>query len=91
MDYVSLFTTQITDIFRLGLLAGLIYTTERTRAQTGIMLPLVAGILFVAVIIPNTMPVAGVDMVSAMVTGIVSNAVIVAVLWFAWSTFKARQ
>jgi Na+/glutamate symporter len=91
MDYVSLLTTQITDIFRLGLLAGLIYTTERTRAQTGIMLPLVAGILFVAVIIPNTMPVAGVDMVSAMVTGIISNAVIVAVFWFAWSTFKARQ
>jgi hypothetical protein len=91
MDYVSLFTTQITDIFRLGLLAGLIYTTERTRAQTGILLPLVAGILFVAVTIPNTMPVAGVDMVSAVATGIVSNAVIVAVLWFAWSTFKSRQ
>lgn len=91
MDYVSLFTTQITDIFRLGLLAGLIYTTMRTRGQTGILLPLVAGIVFVAVIIPTTITKSNVDVASAVGVGIVVNAVIVAVMWFALSTFRSRQ
>jgi hypothetical protein len=91
MDYVSLFTSQITDVFRLGLLAGLIYTTVRTRGQTGILLPLVAGIVFVAVIIPTTITKSNVDIASAVGVGLVTNAVIVAVLWFAWSTLKTRQ
>jgi hypothetical protein len=91
MDYVSLFTSQITDIFRLGLLAGLIYTTERTRPQTGIVLPLLAGIAFVAVIIPSTITKSNVDIASAVGVGLVSNAVIVAIMWFAWSAFKSRQ
>ena len=54
MDYYSLFTSQITDIFRIGLLAGLIYTIERTRSQTGVVIPILAGLVFVAVIIPST-------------------------------------
>jgi hypothetical protein len=91
MDYISLFTSQITDIFRLGLLAGLIYTTERTRPQTGIVLPLLAGIAFVAVIIPSTITKSNVDIASAVGVGLVSNAVIVAIMWFAWSAFKSRQ
>ena len=91
MDYVSLFTSQITDFFRLGLLAGLIYTTERTRGQTGIALPLLAGIVFVAVIIPSTITKSSVDLVSGVGVGLFANAVIVAVMWFAWTTFKSRQ
>ncbi len=91
MDYVSLFTSQITDLFRLGLLAGLIYTTERTRGQTGIALPLLAGILFVAVMIPTTISKPGVDYASAVGVGLVANAAIVAVMWLAWSSFKSRQ
>jgi hypothetical protein len=91
MDYISLFTSQITDVFRIGLLAGLIYTTERTRAQTGLVLPLLAGIVFVAVIIPSTTTAPGVDFVSAVGVGIISNAALVAVMWLAWSTYKARQ
>ena len=43
MDYTTLFTTQLTDLFRVGLLAALIYTTENTRAQTGVVIPLLAG------------------------------------------------
>jgi K+ transporter len=91
MDYFSLFTSQITDIFRFGLLAGLIYTTERTRGQTGILLPLVAGTVFVAVIIPTTITKSSVDIASAVGVGLVANAVIVAVMWYAWTAFKSRQ
>lgn len=84
MDIAALITEQATDIFRLGLLAGLIYTTERTRAQTGVMVPLLAGIVFVAIIIPATMPKPGVDMWTAAATGLAVNAVITAVFWLAW-------
>jgi hypothetical protein len=91
MDYVSLITTQLTEIFRIGLLLGLIYTTERTRAQTGVLLPLAAGVVFVAAMLSNTMPIPGVDMLTSIATGILANAAIAAVMWFAWSAFKARQ
>jgi hypothetical protein len=90
MDYISLFTSQLTDIFRIGLLAGLVYTAIRNQAQTGLVLPFVAGIVFVAVIIPSTMPKPGVELLHAVLSGLVSNAVIVAVLWLLWSRFKPR-
>ncbi len=91
MDISTLLVEQFTDIFRLGLLAGLIYTTERTRAQTGVVLPLVAGVIFVAIIIPATMPRPGLSLWQAAATGIVVNAVIVAVFWTAWQAFAKSK
>ena len=92
MDISALLVEQFTDIFRLGLLAGLIYTTERTRQQTGVLLPLVAGVIFVAIIIPATMPKPEVSLWLAAGTGVAVNAVIVAVFWAAWQAFsKSRQ
>jgi hypothetical protein len=92
MDISKLLVEQFTDLFRLGLLAGLIYTTERTRMQTGVVLPLVAGIVFVAIIIPATMPKPGVSLWLAAGTGVAVNAVIVAVFWLAWQAIsKAKR
>lgn len=92
MDTTALMVTQFTDIFRLGLLAGLIYTTERTRQQTGVLLPLIAGVVFVAVIIPATMPRSDVPLLQATITGLFVNAVIVAVFWLAWQGIsKAKR
>jgi hypothetical protein len=88
MDLSALLVQQFTDIFRLGLLAGLVYTTDRTRAQTGVLLPLVAGVIFVAVIIPTTMPNPGVGLWQAAGTGIAVNAVIVTVFWLAWQAIS---
>jgi hypothetical protein len=88
MDLSALAVAQFTDIFRLGLLAGLVYTTERTRQQTGVLLPLLAGIVFVAVIIPATMPVAGVPQMTATVSGIAVNAVITGLFWLAWQAIS---
>lgn len=88
MDLSALAVAQFTDIFRLGLLAGLVYTTERTRQQTGVLLPLIAGIVFVAVIIPATMPVAGVPQMTATVSGIAVNAVITGLFWLAWQAIS---
>ena len=92
MDLSALLVQQFTDIFRLGLLAGLVYTTERTRQQTGVLLPLVAGVVFVAVIIPSTMPRPDVPLWHAVAVGVAVNAVIVAVFWLAWQAFvRARR
>jgi|688.fasta_scaffold555094_1 uncharacterized membrane protein len=92
MDLSALVVAQFTDIFRLGLLAGLIYTTQRTRQQTGVLLPLLAGIVFVAVIIPATMPVSGVPQLTATASGIAVNAVIVGLFWLAWQSIsKAKR
>lgn len=91
MDLSALVVAQFTDIFRLGLLAGLIYTTQRTRQQTGVLLPLLAGIVFVAVIIPATMPVSGVPQLTATVSGIAVNAVIVGLFWLAWQSISKSK
>lgn len=92
MDLSALVVAQATDIFRLGLLAGLIYTTERTRQQTGVLLPLLAGIVFVAVIIPATMPIPGVSQLTAIASGLAVNAVIVGLFWLAWQSIsKAKR
>ncbi len=91
MDTTTLLMSQLTDIFRIGLMAGLIFTMERTKAQTGVVLPLVAGIIFIAAIIPATMPRADVTMLQAIVSGLVANSIITAVLMAAWSFLRSRQ
>jgi hypothetical protein len=91
MEITTLLLQQFTDVFRLGLLVGLIYTTVRTRQQTGVLVPLLAGVIFVAVIIPSTMPVSGVSYLQAVTTGIFVNAVVVAVFWFAWRAYSTSR
>jgi len=54
MTLTELFLAQAGDPFRIVLLAGLVYTMHRTRAASGVVIPLLAGILFVAVLIPTT-------------------------------------
>ena len=92
MNLSALLIQQFTDVFRLGLLAALIYTTWRTRPQTGVLLPLLAGIVFVAVIIPTTMPVPGAPQWLAIATGLAVNTVIAGVFWLAWQAIvKAKS
>ena len=92
MDISALLVEQFTDVFRLGLLAGLIYTTERTRPQTGVLVPLIAGVVFVAIIIPATMPLPGVSQLTAIASGLAVNAVIVGLFWLAWQAIsKSRR
>ncbi|MFN4141109.1 hypothetical protein [Aestuariivirga sp.] len=91
MDISALLVEQFTDVFRLGLLAGLVYTTERTRQQTGVLVPLLAGIVFVAIIIPATMPKPGVSLWEAAAAGVFVNAAITAVFWLAWQAFSKTR
>ena len=91
MDLSTLLIQQFADIFRLGLLAGLVYTTDRTRHNTGVLLPLVAGVIFVAIIIPSTMPTPGVGLWQAAGTGLLVNAVVAALFWFAWQAINRQK
>ena len=67
---------QLTDLFRIGLIIGLVYTMHRTAAVTGRVLPLVLGVVFVAVMLPATMPSASVSFTDAILAGLVSNTII---------------
>jgi hypothetical protein len=88
--FIDTITSGLTEPFRIGLIVALFATMIRTRAATGTLVPLAAGVLFVAVIIPVTMGTSGdaaVSMVQRVLAGIVSNIVILAVvaaLWTLW-------
>ncbi|MDH2328416.1 hypothetical protein QCN27_16300 [Cereibacter sp. SYSU M97828] len=75
---MDLLISQLTDPFRIGLLVALVLTTLRNAAISGVIVPLLAGIVFVAVIIPVTME-GGADPIRIAV-GLASNAIILAVV-----------
>ena len=76
---------QLLDPFRIGLLFFLMLTMQRTSHHTGKLLPLGLGGLFVAVLLPTSFADPGLDWTTAVAVGVVSNAVIVAVLLAGWS------
>jgi hypothetical protein len=78
MPVTDLLQSQMTDVFRIGLIVALIATQLRTRAVTGQLLPLLAGVVFVAVIIPVTMPTE-VPQMQAIGVGIIANLILMAV------------
>jgi hypothetical protein len=88
MDTFALLTTQITDVFRMGLLVGLFFTIQNTKAQTGYVIPIIAGLVFVAAVIASSMPKPGVDFWTALISGLVANAVIFAVIWLVWMAYS---
>jgi hypothetical protein len=77
---LDLIQMQLMDPLRIGLIVGLVITMLRTRAATGTVLPLVAGVVFVAVILPLGNPPVGVSLTQAILAGLVSNGVILAVV-----------
>jgi hypothetical protein len=86
MTAAEIIQLQITDIFRVGLIVALVVTMLRTRAATGVWLPLVAGLAFVAVIIPATTGgIAGVALATQVGLGLIANLLILvpvgAVVW----------
>lgn len=89
MPLTELIQSQLTEPFRIGLLLALFVTMLRTRANTGIWTPLAIGVVFVAVVIPVTR-VSGpakAPLLTEIGTGLVANAVWMAVivgLWLLW-------
>lgn len=56
MSFTALVEAALLDPFRIGLLIALFATMWRTRAATGVLLPLALGAVFVALMLPMTMP-----------------------------------
>ena len=77
---IDLVLSQLTDIFRIGLIVALVVTMRRTAAVTGRVLPLALGVLFVAVILPTTLRSQQVALVDAVLAGLVSNVIILGVV-----------
>ncbi len=86
----TLLKTQAVDVLRIGMLIALMFTMLRTQAVTGTILPLAAGILFVAIIIPLTNPTSTAPMWMQVVTGVIVNAVYVAIGLLIWTVWKRK-
>ena len=73
---IDLIVSQLTDVFRIGLIIALVITTVRTSAITGRVIPLACGVVFVAVMLPLTLPTGSVPLVDSILAGLLSNLVI---------------
>jgi hypothetical protein len=93
MGWLDILTAQLLDPFRIALLIALVYTMERNRAATGTLVPLLAGMLFVAVIIPTTLspPAGEVPMWRVVAVGLVANAAILAVVLAIWTAVQRAR
>ncbi|RYI24806.1 MAG: hypothetical protein EON48_07295 [Acetobacteraceae bacterium] len=77
---IELIQSQLIDPFRIGLIAALVFTMFRTQAATGTVIPLAAGVIFVAVILPATQGTGAVSLTQAAGAGIVSNLIILGIV-----------
>ena len=79
MTLIEILTSQLTDLFRIGLIVALLITARRTAAATGWWLPLACGVAFVAVIIPSTMQTQSPEPLWRLASvGVVANIIILA-------------
>ena len=89
---IDLLQSQLTDIFRIGLIVALIATTLRTEGITGRIIPLLAGVVFVAVIIPTTMQTGDTPpLMQRIGVGVVANLIILGVCWGIWQTIARMR
>lgn len=94
MTLIQLLTSQLGDLFRIGLLIALIYTTLQNRTQTGLWLPLAAGAVFVAVILPSTMGLGAAEALGfwrVVAVGLVANAIILTIAMAAWALYQRTR
>lgn len=89
MPIIDLLTAQLTDLFRIGLMIALIITAQRNLAATGWVLPLVCGVIFVAIVIPSAMQSQSTEPYWRLVAvGMVANLIILAIALGVFSAVK---
>jgi hypothetical protein len=89
LNYASLLQSQLTDVFRLGLIVAMMATALRTRPVMGLTIPLLAGVVFVAVIIPATMQVGSpIPLVVRVGVGIVANLILLGICLGVYEAFR---
>ncbi|SEN62563.1 hypothetical protein SAMN04488103_106106 [Gemmobacter aquatilis] len=88
-DLAPVVAAQLMDPFRIALILGLIYTAQRNAAVTGWIVPLLAGVVFVAVIAPATaVKVAGTPFMVQVATGLVANTIILGIALGLWAIYR---
>lgn len=89
MTLPQLVLAQLQDPFRIVLLIALVFTMIRTRAQTGTLLPLALGLIFVAVIIPSTFGAQQAESFWLQFgAGLITNAIILAVVMALYEAYR---
>ncbi|GAB1363085.1 hypothetical protein MASR1M32_23210 [Rhodobacter sp.] len=89
MSLPQLVLAQLEDPFRIILIVGLVITMIRTRAQTGTLVPLAAGVVFVAVIIPSTLGTRLAEPFWLQVgAGLIANLVILGVVMALYEAYR---
>jgi hypothetical protein len=88
MDIVGIMIAQLADPFRIGLLVALLFTARNRSAALHRWLPIALGLVFVAVLIPTAMASDDSEVSAQIGVGIVSNAIILALMLFAEAAFE---
>jgi len=88
---IDLIVSQLTDVFRIGLIVALVITTLRTSAITGRLIPLACGVVFVAVMLPLTLPTGSVPLTESILAGLVANLIILVPVLAAASVFQRMR
>lgn len=89
MPLMEILTGQLTDLFRIGLMIALIITAKRNVAATGWVLPLIFGVIFVAIMIPSTLQTQSTEPLWRLVAvGVVANLIILAAALGAFAGYK---
>jgi len=89
---IDLVLSQLSDVFRIGLIIALVVTMLRTSTLTGRVLPLIAGVVFVAVLVPSTLSSGTESLSQEIAAGLISNLIILApvLLLARWITHLRR-
>jgi len=81
LTLLDLLQSQLTALFRIGLVVFLVATMLRTRGVTGTVQPLAMGVLFIAVLIPLTIGApSNVPLAFEVGVGVVANVILLAIV-----------
>jgi hypothetical protein len=80
MGVLDILAAQLVEPFRIGLLVALALTAANTSHTIGTLVPVVLGLIFVAVLIPMSLGSAGTDQLTATLVGLLSNAILLALI-----------
>jgi len=88
MGFFNLLGEQLADPFRIALIIGLLITSNNTAPQIGRSIPLVLGVIFVAVLIPTAFGPGAHSLTAFVSVGIIANFLIFAVCWLIFSLLQ---
>lgn len=90
LSYLDMLGTMLTDPFRIVLLVGLVLTQRNTAGVTGRVIPLAAGVAFVAVLLPMT-TAQGLPLWPAIGLGLVANVILLVPVLLGFRLWDRRR